>query len=112
MGVSDVVGGFVTRRVSLPGSGVESWTVVGPDLRPVVEVDEYLAWLTSVERSPNTIEAYARDLRLFWQFLAEVGVDWDAVDVAMLGEFALGRVGRRRTSWWCTSRRRDVQRGR
>jgi integrase/recombinase XerD len=88
MGVSGVVGGFVTRRVFLPGSGVESWTVVGPDLRPVAGVDEYLAWLTSVERSPNTVEAYARDLRLFWTFLAEVGVEWDAVDVAMLGEFA------------------------
>ena len=88
MGVSDVMGGFQARRVLLPSSGVDSWTVIGPDLRPVEEVEEYLGWLTSVERSPNTVEAYARDLRLFWTFLAEIDTQWDAVDVAMLGEFA------------------------
>ena len=87
MGVSDV-GSFTARRLVLPGLGVESWTVIGPDLRPVAVVDEYLAWLTHIERSPNTVEAYARDLRLFWTFLAEVGLDWEAVDVAALGEFA------------------------
>ncbi len=32
MGVSDVSGGFQARRVFLPSSGVESWTVIGPDL--------------------------------------------------------------------------------
>jgi integrase len=88
MGVSDVIGGFQARRVFLPSSGVDSWTVIGPDLRPVAEVEEYLGWLTSVERSPNTVEAYARDLRLFWTFLAEIDAHWDVVDVAMLGEFA------------------------
>lgn len=88
MGVSDVIGGFQARRVFLPSSGIESWTVIGPDLRPVAEVEQYLGWLTSVERSPNTVEAYARDLRLFWTFLAEIDTRWDAVDVGMLGEFA------------------------
>ncbi len=88
MGVSDVISGFQARRVFLPSSGVESWTVIGPDLRPVAEVEQYLGWLTSVERSRNRVEAYARDLRLFWTFLAEIDTRWDAVDVAMLGEFA------------------------
>jgi integrase/recombinase XerD len=88
MGVSNVIGGFEARRVLLQSSGVESWTVIGPDLRPVAEVEECLGWLTSVERSPDTVEAYARDLRLFWTFLAEIDAHWDAVDVAMLGEFA------------------------
>ena len=72
----------------MPALGVESWTVIGPDLRPVAEVEEYLAWLTHIERSPNTVEAYARDLRLFWVFLAEMGLSWGSVDVAALGEFA------------------------
>jgi integrase/recombinase XerD len=88
MGVSDVGKSFIARRLVSPGLGVESWTVIGPDLRLVAVVDEYLAWLTHIERSPNTVEAYARDLRLFWTFLAEVGLDWEAVDVATLGEFA------------------------
>jgi integrase/recombinase XerD len=87
MGVGDVGGDFRARMVLLPGLGVESWTVIGPDLRPVAELDEYLGWLTHIERSPNTVEAHARDLRLFWAFLAERGLGWEEVDVAALGEF-------------------------
>jgi integrase/recombinase XerD len=87
MGVGDVNGGFRARRVVLPASGVESWTVIGPDLRPVARLDEYLAWLTHIERSPNTVEAQARDLRLFWTFLAERRLGWGRVDVQVLGEF-------------------------
>ena len=62
--------------------------VIGPDLRPVELIDEYLAWLTDCERSPNTVEAYAHDLRAFWMFLAERGLCWDQVGVMELGEFA------------------------
>ena len=79
---------FTVRRVFLPARGIESFTVIGPDLRPVGLVDEYLAWLTDCERSPNTVEAYAHDLRAFWTFLAERGLRWDRVGVMELGEFA------------------------
>jgi hypothetical protein len=34
------------RRVLLPVRGIESFTVIGPDLRPVELIDEYLAWLS------------------------------------------------------------------
>ena len=81
-------GGLSVRRVRMPSSGVESWTVVGPDGGSVELVDEFLGWLTGIERSPNTVEAYARDLGLFWSFLAERGVVWDRVSVVELGEFA------------------------
>ena len=57
--------GFVARRVRMPSSGVVSWTVIGPDGRAVEVIDEFLGWLTGIERSPNTVEAYARDLGLF-----------------------------------------------
>ena len=80
--------GFVGRRVRMPSGGVESWTVVGPDARPVALVDEFLGWLTGIERSPNTVEAYARDLALFWTFRDGRGLAWDRVSVAELGEFA------------------------
>jgi integrase/recombinase XerD len=80
--------GFVARRVRMPSSGVGSWTVVGPDGRAVELVDEFLGWLTAIERSPNTVEASARDLGLFWSFLDAQGVRWDRVSVAELGEFA------------------------
>ena len=79
---------FTVRRLFLPARGVESFTVIGPDLRPVELIDEYLAWLTDCERSPNTVEAYAHDLRAFWTFLDEQGLSWERVGVGELAEFA------------------------
>ena len=79
---------FTVRRVFLPARGVESFTVIGADLRPVELIDEYLAWLTDCERSPNTVEAYAHDLRAFWTFLDEQGLSWERVGVGELAEFA------------------------
>ena len=80
----------MVRRVFLPVRATESFTVIGPDLRPVELVDEYLAWLTDCERSPNTVEAYAYDLRAFWTFLTERGLRWDRVGV---GRGMIGSVG-------------------
>lgn len=92
MDVCDVNGSsggrYTVRRVWLPSLARESFTVIGPDRRPVESVDEYLAWLTDCERSPNTVEAYAHDLRVFWTFLAEHGLSWDRVGVMELAEFA------------------------
>jgi len=79
---------YTVRRVFSPTRSVESFTVVGPDRRPVEVVDDYLGWLTDCERSPNTVEAYAHDLRAFWTFLAERGLGWEQVGVMELGEFA------------------------
>jgi hypothetical protein len=73
---------YVVRRVFLPTRAAESFTVIGPDLRPVEIVDEYLGWLTNSERSPNTVEAYAHDLRAFWTFLDEHALSWEQVGVA------------------------------
>ena len=60
----------------MPSGGVESWTVIGPDRRPVPVVDEFLTWLTNIEGSPNTVEAYAHDREtarwLPWRSTAEV----------------------------------------
>ena len=72
---------YVVRRVFLPARGIESFTVIGPDLRPVELIDEYLAWLSDCERSPNTVEAYAHvDVRHFseWHLMRgclELGSD-------------------------------------
>jgi integrase/recombinase XerD len=74
--------------VWLPTLARESFTVIGPDRRPVQVVDEYLAWLTDCERSPNTVGAYAHDLRVFFTFLDEHGLRWDQVGVMELAEFA------------------------
>lgn len=61
--------------------------MVGSDLRPVEPVERYLAWLSHIERSPNTVRAYALDLKAFFSFLAARGVAWEAVTLELLGEF-------------------------
>jgi integrase/recombinase XerD len=68
--------------------GRESWTVIGADRRPVEPVEAFLRWLTDTERSPNTVRAYAGDLRQFWEFLAERGYEWANLGVEELGDFA------------------------
>lgn len=74
------------QRVVSP-DGVESWTVIGSDLRPVDPVDKYLAWLSSIERAPTTVRAYAHDLKTFWEFVEARGIAWDAMSLEQLGAF-------------------------
>jgi hypothetical protein len=64
---------FVQQVVS-PGSRHRSWTVLGPDGVPVEPVERYLAFLTDVDRSPNTVKAYGHDLKDWFVFL--IGRGW------------------------------------
>jgi site-specific recombinase XerD len=75
------------QRVAMPARGVESWTVLGDDDVPIAPVERYLAYLTDVERSPNTVKAYAHDLKDYWTFLAFRRVDWREVRLEDLGEY-------------------------
>ena len=50
---------MLVHPVTVPGSGTRSWTVLGDDDVPVVPVDRFLAYLTDIGRSPNTVKAYA-----------------------------------------------------
>jgi len=53
----------LVQRVMMPVTGAESWTVVGDDGAVVAPVERYLAYLGALERSPNTVRAYALSLR-------------------------------------------------
>jgi integrase/recombinase XerD len=75
------------QRVAIPACGVGSWTVLGDDDVPVGPVERYLAYLTAIERSPNTVKGYAHDLKDFWVFLACRGLDWREVRLEDIGEF-------------------------
>jgi hypothetical protein len=46
------------QRVVMPGSGRESWTLLGDDLRPVEPVERFLAYPAAIEKSPNTMPAF------------------------------------------------------
>ena len=99
------------QRVVAPSSRRESWTVVGTDGVPVEPIERYLAYLTDVERSPNTVKAYAHDLKDWFLFLALRGLGWRDVRLEDVGEFVAWLRCRRRAGtggWWCCRWFRDI----
>lgn len=62
------------QRVLIEGVRVESWTVLGEDGVPVEPVERFLGYLSAIERSPNTVKAYAHDLKDWFAFLG--GTAW------------------------------------
>lgn len=66
------------QRVDVDGWDV-TWTVLGSDQLPVVEIERYLEFLRQTGRSPNTVKSYARSLGLWWDFLDLLAKRWDAV---------------------------------
>ncbi len=77
---------MLVQRVLTPDSSLDSWTVLG-DGGPVEPIERYLAYLTDIERSPNTIKAYAHDLKDWFDFLDVRGLEWREVRLEDLGEF-------------------------
>jgi integrase/recombinase XerD len=63
----------------------------------------FLACPTDIGRSPNTVKAYAHDLKDYWGFLGFRGLDWREARLEDVGEFVAwlpvvpgGAVGRGR----------------
>ena len=79
--VHDGGGRYVMRvqRVLVPSARGESWTVLGDDHVPVEPVERFLGYLSWIERSPNTVKAYAHDLKDWFTFLGRHGLDWRSV---------------------------------
>jgi len=61
----------------------------GDDDVPVVPVDGFLAYLTGIGRSPNTVKAYAHDLKDYWEFITLRGLDWREARLEDVGEFVI-----------------------
>src|SRR6266700_4723253 len=71
----------------MPVTGAESWTVLGDDGAVVAPAERYLAYLGALERSPNTVRAYAASLRLWFEFLGQAGVGWADAGVEDVARF-------------------------
>jgi integrase/recombinase XerD len=78
---------MLVQWVLMPVSSLESWTVLGDAGGPVGPIERYLAYLADIERSPNTVKAYAHDLKDWFEFLVVRGLDWREVRLEDLGEF-------------------------
>jgi integrase/recombinase XerD len=75
------------QRVLIRGSGTSSWTVLDDDHRQLEPVEQFLAYLTSIERSPNTIKAYAHDLKDWFVYLGGRELDWREVSLEDVAGF-------------------------
>jgi hypothetical protein len=71
----------------MPVTETVSWTVVDDDGIPIDPVEGFLAHLTASERSPDTVRAHAVSLKLFFEFLARIGVCWEKVGPEQLARF-------------------------
>ena len=74
------------QRVVMPWDAV-SWTVLEDDGSPVGLVDRFLGFLSSSEKSPNTVKSYAHDLKDWWCYLSGRGLAWDEVTLEDVASF-------------------------
>ena len=77
---------MLVQRVLAPG-GAESWTLLRDDGEVVEPAERYLAYLAAIERSPNTVRAYAISLKLWFEFLQHAAVSWDEAGVEDVARF-------------------------
>jgi integrase len=75
------------QRVLMPVTARESWTVVDDCFVAVEPVERYLAHLAGIERSPNTVRAYAHSLAMWLEYLALRGTGWSAAGVEDVSGF-------------------------
>jgi site-specific recombinase XerC len=77
---------LAVQRLRLAGTGRVSYTLLGDDALPVAPAEAYLAYL-QVSASPNTVQAYAHDLRDFFTWAGQAGLDWRAVSLEQVSHF-------------------------
>jgi integrase/recombinase XerD len=71
----------------MPDGGGRSWTVVHDDGIPVEPVESYLSFLWSIERSPNTVRAYATSLKFWFEFCERRSICWEDATVEDVARF-------------------------
>ncbi len=72
------------------------WVLVDDSFEVVSEPAAFSAWMTAIDRSPNTVRVYAGRVARFLTWCEEEGVDWRSVSVTQLGRF---RRWLERTPW-------------
>jgi integrase/recombinase XerD len=75
------------QRLVMPVTEAVSWTVVDHSGEPIPPIETFRVHLTALERSPETVRAYAISLKLWFEFLGLVGVTWDAAGIDDVSSF-------------------------
>ena len=75
------------QRVAGLDAGEESWTVLGDAWLPVLPIEQFLSHLSDQRRSPNTVKAYAHDLKDYFDYLSRRRLAWDRLRYDELAAF-------------------------
>ncbi len=75
------------QRVRLPDCAKVTWMVLHDDHLPIEPIEDFLSYLRNIERSPNTIRAYAYHLKLYWEYLQSRQLNWIDINVVKLADF-------------------------
>lgn len=65
----------------------KTWTVIGSDHLPITPVEEYLEFLRLGRYAARTVQAYARALHGYFDYLDLVGVAWDQIETLTFGGY-------------------------
>ena len=75
------------QRTRFADSHRSSWIVLDDDYLPVKPILVFLKFFEDVGRSPYTVRSSAYNLKLYWEFLRDIRLDWKEIDVANLAAF-------------------------
>lgn len=70
-------------------SGRRSWTAVNEAGLPIADLESFLSACRALNKSENTVKAYARQLSLFWRWLDARQRSWEDLTFTELSEFLL-----------------------
>lgn len=65
------------------------WLVVDDNYVVVKPIKVYISYLLSSNKSPNTIKAYAYNLKLYWDYLERYALNWQLISLDDLAGFIL-----------------------
>lgn len=75
------------QRAIIPNNNIITWLVLGDDLLPIAPIQQFLTYLGNIERSPNTIRAYAYHLKIFWTYLSSNEMEWINIGLNEMASF-------------------------
>lgn len=96
------------QRIRHP-DGKTDWIVIGDDYLPIEPIRKYLKYCWSLERSPTTIETYARHLKCYWEFITFNNIDWTTIREDKLAEiYSLAQSARSNSQNFTATRREKM----
>lgn len=75
------------QKITLPDSNQLRWIVIGDNYLPIEPIREYLFFLESIKKSPNTIRTYAHHLKIYWEFIEANSISWDQITIEVIARF-------------------------